>query len=266
MTPDDAKVILSDGNRAFSTMLESPDPTAEAVSRAVPIAAGDPDSAGSGSSLQQTPFAVVVGCADARVPIELIFGQRSNALFVLRVAGPVLGEEILGSIDFALQNLPTIRLIVVLGHSQCGAVTAATNAFLDPAAYLGLSADHRLRSIVNKLFPAVRLAHASMLESWGSEAPQNPGFVPGLAEAATAINAALIAASLRSELSAHPEIDARPVFGVYDMGTRSVDVPGASWAGESEDRLLDPPTDADGFTALGLNVATGPTVAALMRP
>jgi len=82
---------------------------------------------------KQAPFAVVVGCSDARVPTEMIFGQGFNDLFVIRVAGNVLGDVCLGSIDFALSALSdSVKVVVMLGHSGCGAVTGAVDAYLRP--------------------------------------------------------------------------------------------------------------------------------------
>jgi carbonic anhydrase len=72
----------------------------------------------------QHPFAVVLGCADSRVPPELVFDQGLGDLFVVRVAGNTLDDEILGSIEYAVEHLG-VRLVVVLGHENCGAVKAA---------------------------------------------------------------------------------------------------------------------------------------------
>ncbi len=77
----------------------------------------------------QRPFATVLGCADSRIPPELIFDQGFGDLFVIRVAGNVLGEEVAGSIQYAVHHLRT-PLLVVLGHEGCGAVTAALQALL----------------------------------------------------------------------------------------------------------------------------------------
>jgi carbonic anhydrase len=265
-TAAEARALLEEGNTAFASLLDANTADGETIQRVIRVTAADLGLVGSGEDVvQHNPFALVVGCADARVPIELILGQGVNDLFVLRVAGNVLGEEIRGSIDYAFQNLPTLLLVVVLGHSRCGAVTAAVKAFLDPAAYLGLSADHELRSIVNQLFPAVRLSHASMLQTWGAGAADRPGFVPGLVETASVVNAALMAASLRSELASHDLDAAQSVFGVYDLGTRRVGVSGSGGAGNGDFRLLDPPVDSAGFTGLSLDVAGGPVVSRLMR-
>ena len=76
---------------------------------------------------------MVVGCSDARVPTEMLFGQGFNDLFVIRVAGNVLGDVCMGSVDFALNALSeSVRVVVMLGHSGCGAVTGAVDAYLRP--------------------------------------------------------------------------------------------------------------------------------------
>ncbi|MBT8095101.1 MAG: carbonic anhydrase, partial [Gammaproteobacteria bacterium] len=72
----------------------------------------------------QTPFAVVLACSDSRVPVELIFDQGLGSLFVIRVAGNVVAPSQIGSVEFAAAQLGT-RFVVVLGHSNCGAVDAA---------------------------------------------------------------------------------------------------------------------------------------------
>ena len=72
----------------------------------------------------QHPFAVILGCSDSRVPIELVFDQGFGDLFVIRVAGNVISTDVLGSIGYAVEHLHT-RLLLVMGHEGCGAVTAA---------------------------------------------------------------------------------------------------------------------------------------------
>lgn len=77
------------------------------------------------TSLGQNPFAVVLGCSDSRLPAEILFDQGLGDLFVVRTAGQVLDNAVLGSIEYAVEALD-VRLIVVLGHDGCGAVAAAT--------------------------------------------------------------------------------------------------------------------------------------------
>jgi len=72
----------------------------------------------------QEPFAVILGCSDSRVPVEIVFDQGLGDLFVIRVAGNIVAPSLIGSVDFAAQRFGT-RLVVVLGHSRCGAVLAA---------------------------------------------------------------------------------------------------------------------------------------------
>lgn len=74
----------------------------------------------------QAPFAAVVGCIDSRVPPELVFDQRIGDIFAARVAGNIVNDDILGSLEFATQ-LAGAKLIVVLGHSECGAVKGAVD-------------------------------------------------------------------------------------------------------------------------------------------
>jgi carbonic anhydrase len=98
----------------------------------------------------QTPFAVVLACSDARVPVELIFDQGLGELFVIRVAGNVVAPSQVGSIEYAVSELGT-KLVVVLGHSNCGAVDAALQE-------LTRNQEHRsshLGGIVDRIRPAI---------------------------------------------------------------------------------------------------------------
>ena len=97
---------------------------------------------------RQHPFAVIVGCSDSRVSPEIIFDQGLGDLFVIRLAGHVLNDAALGSIEYAVEHLGT-RLIMVLGHDNCGAVTAAVKGG-DIPGHIG--------SIVKAIAPAVKKA------------------------------------------------------------------------------------------------------------
>jgi len=94
------------------------------------------------------PFAVILSCSDSRVPPEIIFDQGIGDLFVIRVAGNLLNKEITGSIEYAVEYFGT-RLIVVMGHTKCGAVTAA----IQNGDFPGL-----INSLVNAIRPAVEKA------------------------------------------------------------------------------------------------------------
>ncbi|HUS23467.1 MAG TPA: carbonic anhydrase [Candidatus Binatia bacterium] len=101
---------------------------------------------------EQRPFAIVLGCSDARVPAELVFDQGLGDLFVIRVAGNIVAPSQIGSIEFAASRFGT-RLVVVLGHSQCGAVEATVEELQRPAA----AQSRNLRAIVDRVAPAVEL-------------------------------------------------------------------------------------------------------------
>src|SRR6185503_16621477 len=75
----------------------------------------------------QKPFATILGCSDSRVPIELVFDQGFGDLFVVRVAGNVIAPDVVGSLEYAVAHLAT-SLVVIVGHQNCGAVTAAVQA------------------------------------------------------------------------------------------------------------------------------------------
>lgn len=98
----------------------------------------------------QQPFAVVLGCSDSRVPAELVFGQGFGDLFVIRVAGNIVAPSQVGSVEFAATRFGT-RLVVVLCHSGCGAVTATVEELRRPAP----SQSPGLREIVERVRPAV---------------------------------------------------------------------------------------------------------------
>jgi carbonic anhydrase len=100
-------------------------------------------------TLGQTPFAVVVGCSDSRVPIEIVFDQGPGNLFIIRVAGNVMGTLTLGSIEYAVNHLKS-HLVVVLGHEGCGAVAAS----LLPPEARAREADH-IRAILDRIVPGV---------------------------------------------------------------------------------------------------------------
>ncbi|MBT8066512.1 MAG: carbonic anhydrase [Gammaproteobacteria bacterium] len=98
----------------------------------------------------QQPFAVVLGCSDSRVPVEMVFDQDLGDLFVIRVAGHVVAPSQIGSVEYAAEKFGT-SLVVVLGHSQCGAVRAAVEELQRPSA----DQSPHLKAIVDRIRPAV---------------------------------------------------------------------------------------------------------------
>jgi carbonic anhydrase len=98
----------------------------------------------------QHPFAIILGCSDSRVPAELVFDQGLGDLFVIRVAGNIVMPSQIGSVEFAAEAFGT-KLVVVLGHSQCGAVLATLDELKQPTE----ARSPNLRHIVNSIRPSV---------------------------------------------------------------------------------------------------------------
>jgi carbonic anhydrase len=98
----------------------------------------------------QQPFAIVLGCSDSRVPAEIVFDQGLGDLFVIRVAGNIVAPSQVGSVEFAAARFDT-RLVVVLGHSQCGAILATLEDLRGPTE----NHSRNIRSIVDRVRPSV---------------------------------------------------------------------------------------------------------------
>ena len=98
----------------------------------------------------QAPFAIILGCSDSRAPAELIFDQGLGDLFVIRVAGNIVAPSLVGSVEFAATKFAT-RLVVVLGHTQCGAIFATLDELRRPAE----NQSPNLKSIVNRVRPSI---------------------------------------------------------------------------------------------------------------
>ncbi len=137
VTAREALRRLRDGNRRFVEGDRSLDTFATQARRAELVS-------------NQTPIAVILGCSDSRVPVEIVFNQGLGDLFVIRVAGNIVAPSQVGSVEFAAARFGT-RLVVVMGHSQCGAVTAAVEEALGRAS----NESRNLRSIVDRVRPSV---------------------------------------------------------------------------------------------------------------
>lgn len=134
---------LREGNSRF--VAESRDPL-RAASRRVELAVG------------QEPFAAILGCSDSRVPVEIIFDQGLGDLFVIRVAGNIVAPSQIGSVEFAAERFGT-HLVVVLGHSRCGAVQSTISELRRPSG----SQSRNLKSIVDRVRPSVEaLMHTDL--------------------------------------------------------------------------------------------------------
>ena len=129
--------LLREGNRRF-VMNQSRAGSASHHERRLSLVSG------------QEPFAIVLGCSDSRVPAELVFDQGFGDLFVIRVAGNIVAPSQVGSVEFAAAKFGT-RLVVVIGHSQCGAITATLDELLGRST----TESRNLRSIVDRVRPSV---------------------------------------------------------------------------------------------------------------
>jgi carbonic anhydrase len=128
---------LREGNRRFVSDLAKADGLSSRSRRAELVTG-------------QRPFAIILGCSDSRVPAEIVFDQGLGDLFVIRVAGNIVAPSQIGSVEFAAERFGT-RLVVVLGHSQCGAVLATLEELQRPRE----SQSRNLRSIVDRIRPSV---------------------------------------------------------------------------------------------------------------
>lgn len=182
---DAALAKLKEGNLRFAT---------SKVSNGKPISERRAETAQT-----QHPFAIIVGCADSRTAPELVFDQNLGDLFVVRTAGNLVDDHALGSIEYAVAHLGS-RLIVVLGHTRCGAVTAA------------LESDHapgHIESLVRDIQPAVKAVKGK---------PGDP-LPAAITENAREVAAQIKAKAALGDLS-H---DVRIVYAVYDLDSGKVE-------------------------------------------
>ena len=141
----DALERLRAGNRRFVS--DAPSATLTNQARRHEVASG------------QEPFAIILGCSDSRVPAEIVFDQGVGDLFVIRVAGNIVAASQVGSVEFAAAKFGT-PLVVVLGHSQCGAILTTLDELQQPTA----NQSRNLRSIVDRVRPSVEALLATELK------------------------------------------------------------------------------------------------------
>lgn len=158
----------------------------------------------------QAPFAAIVGCMDSRVPPELVFDQRIGDIFCARIAGNFVNTDIIGSLEFATKVAGS-RAIVVLGHSECGAIKGAID---------NVQLGH-LTSALAKIRPAVEGATSD-----GERSSKNPQFVQAVAER----NAQLAAETLTSRSPIMKQLveagELRIVWAMHDVATGQVSFSG----------------------------------------
>jgi carbonic anhydrase len=137
ISASDALERLRDGNRRFVAGEHTIDELASGIRRMAVVSG-------------QRPIAAILGCSDSRVPVEVVFDQGFGDLFVIRVAGNIVAPSQVGSVEFAAERLGT-RLVVVLGHTRCGAVTATLEDLQRPAS----NQSWNMNSIVSRIRPSV---------------------------------------------------------------------------------------------------------------
>jgi carbonic anhydrase len=255
---------LNGGNSDFAALLDHVKDEI-GIQQIIPV---DPGDLGLDSKVagipRQRPFAAVLGCSDARVPIELIFNEGPNDLFVVRVAGNGLGMEVLGSLKYAVDHLGnTLKLIVVLGHSGCGALTTAVDVFLNPGDYLTIAAQHSIRSILDRSLIVVQASANRLHSAFGPDVARIPGYRQALIEASIVTNAALSAYAIQQEFITRDLPGLQTVYGVYVLETREVWAPGSS--GIKGTGLASPPRDLAGFAVFADAVVQSERIASYLN-
>jgi carbonic anhydrase len=189
VTPDEALSCLKAGNERFAN---------SKVSAGKPVAARRAETAQG-----QHPFAIIVGCSDSRTAPEIVFDQNIGDLFVVRTAGNLVDDYALGTIEYGVEHLGA-RLIVVLGHERCGAVTAAL---------AGGTAPGHINALVRDIQPAVA----------ASKGKQGDALVNAIHENDAQVAAKIQKQAQLGELTSQVRI----VNGYYDLDTGKVE-----WAGK----------------------------------
>ena len=259
-----ALLRLQEGNRAFADLLNNVKDGEGSVRHVIDVDARDFGLlAGADAAPSQRPFAAILGCSDARVPLELIFNEGPNDLFVVRAAGNGVGSDALGSLRYAVDHLGgSLKLIVVLGHSGCGAVSAAVEVFLNPADYLSLATVHSLRGILDRLLVVVQASARKLVSTFGADVVLRNGYRSALVEAAIITNAAWSAYEIQQAFAADGQSRAHVAYGVYLLDSREVWTPQMDQ--RSGTRLASPPKDAAGFGQLADAVVRSARIADLL--
>ncbi len=193
LTPDLALTILQEGNERFIKNLKANRNLLQQVNE---TAAG------------QFPFATILSCIDSRTSAELIFDQGLGDIFSIRIAGNILNEDILGSMEFATKVMKT-KIILVLGHTRCGAIVGACN-------HVEMG---NLTTLLKKIQPAIDHETATTDNRSGS----NPAFVNNVTElnVKLAIDRIRLESPIIAELEKEGEI--KIIGGMYNVETGKVD-------------------------------------------
>lgn len=209
-----------------------------------------------GQMPEQSPFAIVLSCSDARAPVEQVFNCEANDLFIVRVAGNVLGLECLGSVDYAVAKLSdSLRTAIVLGHTCCGAVTAAVDMYLAPNDFMNVAFSHAVRSLVDRIMLAVRAASRALDEIRGSTDHDAPEYREQLLSAAVFINAAVTAFDLSREIRAQGGQKIAVAYSVYDVSMCRASANPYDASDEDAPVFLPAPADSGALYELAREIA-----------
>ncbi len=266
---------LRNGNSRFATFMNCCRKSLSGQPVVIPcnkneVGLGDHDHFG---RPKQSPFAVVVACSDAREPAEVLFGQGFDDLFMVRVAGNVLGDECVGSVIYALDKFAPagktaggcLKVIVVVGHRNCGAVHAAVEAHeSDPASIVERisSTPHPLAAIVNRINPIVTVSAWAIDSSYGPGASKDKKHTEVLTELAVYLNAAWSAHELakivNSRFPGETPASVAVRFGVFDLGNDFVQggpPPYASTSSVPKSTFAEPPDSPEWFPRAAERIA-----------
>jgi carbonic anhydrase len=275
-TPELAMDRLKEGNAHFAAFMKNCKTSIAGRPIVIPcdkseVGLGEHDAYG---RPKQSPFALILGCSDAREPAEILFGQGFDDLFTVRVAGNVLGDECVGSVIYALDKFVpasnssapgSLKLILVIGHRNCGAVHAAVEAHEgDPSSLLERvgSTPHPLAAIVARISPVVTVAAWAIDGSYGPGASRDKKHTEVLTEIAVYLNAAWAAYELARIVNARfPGNSPPPVavrFGVFDLSNDFVQggpPPYSSATSPPKNAFEEPPVLANWFPRAAEKIA-----------
>lgn len=205
---------------------------------------------------EHNPYAIVLSCSDARAPVEQVFHCVANDLFTVRVAGNVLGLECLGSVDYAVAKLgESLRTAIVLGHTGCGAVTAAVDMYLAPNGFMNVAFSHAVRSLVDRIMLAVRAASRALDEVRGSSDHDLPGYRDQLLAISVFVNAAVTAFDLNREIRSQGNEQIAVAYSVYDVAMCRASAMPYDPRNLEGSVFLPAPTDSDALYELSLGLA-----------
>ena len=258
-----ARRRLDAGSRAFASLLASLGRESGTARRVIQVDARDLGLLDEHvSAPTQRPYAAVLGCSDAQVPVELIFNEGPNDLFVVRVAGNVLGDDTLASLEIRRRSpgrQPEARRRPRAQRLRCD--HGRSRRVPGSAGYLSLASEHVLRSLIYAAGRRSRIREADG-GGMGPDVTRRPGYREALIETSVVANAALAAYTVQEALGGSAPDGLRAVYGVYLLHARE------TWAlhgdGNSGRGWRSRPRDAAAFTEFGDAVIRSQRIASIL--